>query len=130
SAFAKRYVQEDGSEEALLWCDRATELALAVTALPEMISAFCRLRRENRITDGQYLQLKSALFQDVEDIALCDLTPEVIQNAVRCLEAHVLRGMDAIHVGCALAWRAEVFISSDRRQCTAAQAAGLRVIEL
>lgn len=130
SAFAKRYVREEGSEDVLFWCDRATELALAVIALPEIISAFCRLQRENRITEGQYRQLKTALFQDVADIALCDLTPEVIQYAVRGLEAHTLRGMDAIHIGCALAWQAEVFISADRRQCAAAQAAGLQVVEL
>jgi predicted nucleic acid-binding protein len=34
SAFAKRYVQEEGSEEVMLWCDKATELALAIIALP------------------------------------------------------------------------------------------------
>ena len=130
SAFAKRYIQEEGSVEVLLWCDQATELALAVIALPEIISAFCRLKRENRITGDQYLQLKSTLFQDVEDIALCDLTPKVIKNAVLGLETHVLRGMDAIHVGCALVWCADVFVTSDRRQCIAARAAGLRVIEL
>ena len=130
SAFVKRYVSEAGTDAVLEWCDRATEIGLSAIALPEIISAFCRLKRENRITGDQYLQLKSTLFQDVEDIALCDLTPKVIQNAVLGLEAHVLRGMDAIHVGCALVWCADVFITSDRKQCIAAQAAGLRVIEL
>jgi predicted nucleic acid-binding protein len=130
SAFAKRYVREDGSDEVLLWCDRATELGLAVIAVPEIVSAFCRLQREGRVTGDQYRRLKSMLFEDVEDIALCDLLPEVIQQAVWNLEAQALRGMDAIHVGCALVWRADLFVSADRRQCTAARAAGLRVIEL
>ena len=130
SAFAKRYVPEEGSNEAMLWCDKATELALAVIALPEIISAFCRLKRETRITDDQYQRLKLALFQDVEDIAICDLTPEVLHYSVQGLENHILRGMDSIHVGCALAWQAEFFISSDRRQCTAAVALGLRVVSL
>ena len=46
SALAKRYVDEAGAAEVLDWCDRAGELALAVTAVPELISAFSRLRRE------------------------------------------------------------------------------------
>ena len=37
SAFAKRYIQEEGSVEVLIWCDQATELALAVISLPEII---------------------------------------------------------------------------------------------
>ena len=43
SAFAKRYINEPGTAEVLAWCDRADELVLSVIALPEMISAFCRL---------------------------------------------------------------------------------------
>jgi len=54
SAFAKRYVYERGTDEVLVWCDKATEIGLAGIALPETISAFCRLRREARITDAQY----------------------------------------------------------------------------
>jgi len=130
SAFVKRYIQEQGSEDVLRGCDQATELGLAVIALPEIISALCRLQREERITEVKYRQLKSVLFLDVEDIALCDLTPTVIHHAVRRLESHVLRCMDAIHIGCALAWQAEAFITADSRQSVAAQAAGLKVVEL
>jgi hypothetical protein len=51
----------------------------------------------------------------------------VIHQAILSLEANVLRGMDAIHIGCALAIGAELFISSDHRQCDAAKRAGLNV---
>ena len=43
SSFAKRYVQELGSETVAVWCDRVSEIGLAAIALPEIISAFCRL---------------------------------------------------------------------------------------
>ena len=66
----------------------------------------------------------------MEDIALCDLTPQVIHHAVRGLESHILRGMDAIRIGCAVAWQAEVFVTADSRQSVAAQSAGLKVVEL
>ncbi len=127
SAFVKRYVSEPGTDAVLEWCDRATEIGLSGIALPEIISAFCRLRREDRITDTQYRQLKSLLLADIEDVAICDLTPAVLGQAVASLEASVLRGMDAIHIGSAVVLQADVFISADARQREAAARAGLRV---
>lgn len=127
SAFVKRYISESGTDIVLEWCDRATEIGLSGIALPEIISAFCRLHREARITDTQYRQLKSLLLADIEDAALCDLTPAVLAQAVLSLETNVLRGMDAIHIGSALALQADVFVSADTRQLDAAARAGLRV---
>ncbi len=127
SAFVKRYVSEAGTDSVLEWCDRATEIGLSGIALPEIISAFCRLRREDKITDTQYRQLKSLLMADIEDAAICDLTPAVLGQAVLALETNVLRGMDAIHIGSAVALQADVFVTADTRQCEAAARAGLRV---
>lgn len=127
SAFVKRYIQEAGTEEILAWCDRATEIVLAGIALPEIISAFCRLRRESRIDNTQYRQLKTLLLADIEDAAICDLTPMVIARTIAALEASALRGMDAIHIGSALIMQADVFITADERQVEAALRAGLRV---
>lgn len=127
SAFVKRYISESGTDIVLEWCDRATEIGLSGIALPEIISAFCRLHREARITDTQYRQLKSLLLADIEDAALCDLTPAVLAHAISSLETNVLRGMDAIHIGSALALQADVFVSADTRQLDAAARAGLRV---
>lgn len=127
SAFVKRYVREAGTEAVLAWCDRASEIGLSGIALPEIISAFCRLRREDKIDDAQYRQLKSMLLADIEDAAICDLTPEVLAQSIVSLETNVLRGMDAIHVGSAVALKADVFVSADQRQRDAANRAGLRV---
>lgn len=127
SAFVKRYVREAGTEAVLAWCDRASEIGLSGIALPEIISAFCRLRREDKIDDAQYRQLKSMLLADIEDAAICDLTPEVLAQSIASLETNVLRGMDAIHIGSAVALKADVFVSADQRQRDAANRAGLRV---
>ncbi|MBI5329619.1 MAG: type II toxin-antitoxin system VapC family toxin [Betaproteobacteria bacterium] len=127
SAFVKRYVSEPGTDAVLEWCDRATEIGLSGIALPEIVSAFCRLRREERITDSQYRQLKTLLLADIEDAAICDLTPRVLADAVSSLENNALRGMDAIHIGSAMALQADVFVSADKRQREAATRAGLRV---
>ena len=127
SAFVKRYVSEAGTDTVLEWCDQASEIILSGIALPELISAFCRLQREARITDTQYRQLKSLLLADIEDAAICDLTPTVLAQAISSLEKNVLRGMDAIHIGSAVALKADVFISADKRQLDAAARMGLRV---
>ncbi len=127
SAFAKRYISETGTDKVLAWCDQATEIGLSAIALPEIISAFCRLRREGEIDDIQYRQLKTLLLADIEDAAICDLTPAVLAQSITSLETTVLRGMDAIHIGGAVVLQADVFVSSDARQRDAAIKAGLRV---
>lgn len=127
SAFGKRYISEAGTDAVLARCDSASEITLAAIALPEIISAFCQLRRENKINAAQYRQLKSALLTDIEDAAIGDLTPTVLAQAIASLESSGLRGMDAIHIGSAMALRADVFISADKRQRDAAKRAGLRV---
>ena len=85
SAFVKRYVSEAGTDAVLEWCDKATEIILSGIALPEIISAFCRLHREGKITDTQYRQLKSLLLADIEDVDICDLTPAVLGLAISSL---------------------------------------------
>ena len=127
SAFVKRYVREEGTEAVLSLCDGASEIGLSGIALPEIISAFCRLRREGKISEVQYRQLKSSLLADIEDAAVCDLTPQVLARAIASLEDSVLRGMDALHIGSAVTLKADVFVSADRRQCDAAARAGLQV---
>jgi len=130
SAFAKRYIDEDGTGEVWAWCERARELALSVITVPELISAFRRLHREGRLTVCQYQNIKGDLMADITDAIICDTTPQVIQYAVQALEAHPLRGMDAIHLGAARACAAEVFVSADARQCRAAESLGLQVVAL
>ena len=41
------------------------------------------------------------ILSDIEDVAVCDLTPEVLSLTISSLEQNVLRGMDAILFGSA-----------------------------
>ncbi len=125
SAFAKRYIRETGTAEVLDWCDRASELALSGVALAEIVAAFCRLRRDGVLSPRDYDRLKANFLEDIRDVAVCDLTPPVMASAIRALERSPLRGMDAIHIGSAVAIGADVFLSADRKQHDAALAAGL-----
>lgn len=130
SAFAKRYVEERGTPEVLAWCEKADELALSVIAIPELVSAFCRLNREKTLSAAHYKRLKAELTADIADAMICDTTPQVIGHSIHALEKHPLRGMDAIHIGAAVVCEAEVFVSADARQCKAARALGLKVVSV
>lgn len=126
SAFAKRYVEESGSDSVEAACLAATDLGLCVICVPEILSALNRRLRERTLRRGDYDLIKGRLLEDVGDAAIIDLTPAVINETVAMLEASPLRAADAMHVAAAVAWGADCFLSADRRQLAAARKAGLR----
>ncbi len=126
SAFAKRYVEEPGSDEVEAACLAATDLGLCVICVPEILSAFNRRLRERGLRQSDYKLMKERLLEDVTDATIVDLTPAVIKEAVVMLETSILRAADALHIAAAVAWDAEWFLSADRRQLAAARKAGLR----
>lgn len=127
SAFAKRYVTENGTSRVLDLCEQADSIGLGVVCLPELISTLCRLVRERKLTPAQYNQLKNNALADMGDVDVCMLTSSVLNHTINALEGALLRAMDAIHIGCALDYQPDVFVSADLRQVAAAQAQGLRV---
>jgi predicted nucleic acid-binding protein len=54
SSLAKRYVQEDGSEEMDSLLHHASELAFCIILVPEIISALNRRQRERILTITDY----------------------------------------------------------------------------
>ena len=125
SAFAKRYIEEAGSQAVDDACQRTTALALSVLCVPEIISALNRRVREKRLSRQDYFSAKSRLAADVADAVVIELTPEVVSRSIFLLETYDLRTLDAIHVACALEWGAEGFVSADERQVKAARKSGL-----
>ena len=126
SAFAKRFVDEEGSDKVEDTCNQATELGLSVICVPEIVSALNRRHRERGLTNHQYTQAKQHLIDDVRDASIINLTIPVIGAAITVLEANPIRAMDALHIACALEWGAELFVSSDKKQLTAAKRAGMQ----
>ena len=125
SAFAKRYVDEAGSDELDGFLQNASKLALCVIVVPELVSGLNRRLREGSLTSKAYRKVKRLLMEDVHDATVLQLTPAVISRSVNLLEKNVLRAMDALHVACALEWNAELFVTSDKRQFDAAVNSGL-----
>jgi uncharacterized protein len=130
SALAKRYIADEHSDELDDVLKVATNLAVSVLCLPEIISALCRRRRERFVSKTQYEAARNALEADVADATVVQIVDDVLVQSVRLLEAHSLRASDAIQISSALVWRADKFVSADARQCAAAKAAGLDIIRL
>lgn len=130
SALAKRYVQEPGSDRVEEILSSASSLGISVICLAEVVSALCRRRRERKLSQQQYLKAKQALFEDIEDSSVLNVTEQVMARAVELLERWPMRSSDALHVASAAEWSAELFVSADARQCAAARGCGLQVEEL
>jgi len=127
SAFAKRFIEESGSNGVESICTKASELGLSVLCVPEIVSALSRRLREHTLTHTQYNAAKRRLLDDVRDADIISLTPSVIGSAIMIIETSPVRAMDALHIACALEWGAELFASSDKQQLSAAKRAGLKI---
>jgi predicted nucleic acid-binding protein len=130
SAFAKRYVAEQGSEKVLALCQEADSLVVSVICLPELISTLSRLVREKKLAKAAYRDLKAYAMADLADVDVCQITPGVLASVVSLLEAHPLRAMDALHLACAFAVAPDIFASADLRQLAAAHKAGLKIADV
>lgn len=128
SAIAKRYTDEPGQEQVESFFQEADRIGVSIVCLPEVFSTLCRLQREGKFDALQYERIKSLVLQDFVDIDVCDIVSDVIDIAMSILENNTLRGMDAIHVACAIDWEADAFVSGDQRQVLAARNMGLTVI--
>jgi len=129
SSLAKRYVQEIGSDKLERFLQNASELALCIILVPEIVSGLARRMREGALTISNYRAARKQLLADVRDATILQITPSVVSSSVKLLENNDLRdlrAMDALHVACALEWQADLFVTSDRKQLTAAKNAGLR----
>ncbi len=126
SALAKRYIAEPGTELVTRLCRQADEIILSTLCIPELISGLNRLKREGVLSTSRYRGLKRALAEDVEDAAMVDLTPAIIDRAISCLERTPLRALDAVQLASALESRCDLFVTADRRQGGAAARLSLK----
>ena len=121
SSLAKRYIDEKGSDQINPLFLQAESVLVSSICLPEIISAFARLRREKKLNSAQYNRCKRSAIEDFTTFQICQLSLEVIRTCVTLLEHADLRAMDALHIACAIEAKASLFVSSDERQLAAAK---------
>lgn len=127
SAFLKRYVFESGSDDIENLCYSADNIGISILLPVEAIATFNRLKREKKISSKQYAQINTAFFSDIRDMAVLPIDPIVIKKSIAAIEKSPLKALDAAHIGCALEYAPDYFVSSDRQQLIAAEKMGLHV---
>jgi predicted nucleic acid-binding protein len=127
SALAKRYVREPGTPRVLALCAQATEVVVSILCVPEILSGLNRLRREKRLSSDGYLQAKKDLADDLAQATIVPVTPAVLSRTIELLEKAALRTLDAIHIAVATDSACDLFVSTDVRQCEAADVLGLKI---
>jgi predicted nucleic acid-binding protein len=130
SAFAKRYIDEQGSEEVDKIFLEGEEVGISIICFADLFSALSRLVREGKLSKKQYERIKKDFFVDVEDIPVVNISPGTISQAIGILERNPVRASDSIHVASAIEWGCETFVTSDKRQFEAAKNEGLKAIKI
>ena len=125
SALTKRYASEAGRNRVLALFASATELLVAAHCKTELASALLRRRREGSLPVAEFDRAWDAAQSDVADMTLVALDAHVERFAFAAMEQGVLRGMDALHVGSAMAARVDLFVTADKRQAQVARAMGV-----
>lgn len=128
SSLVKLYIEEDASRAVRSLVDQASVVSTSVIAYPEVRSAFARLRREGRLTEGELGQIKADLERDWPSYLALDLTEKIWRHAGELTEIYSLRGFDSLHLACYLALatldltQPVEFSAHDRRLAEAARA--------
>ncbi|AYQ27707.1 MULTISPECIES: type II toxin-antitoxin system VapC family toxin [unclassified Polaromonas] len=125
SALTKRYASEAGRDRVLMLFGAASELLVAAHCKTEVASALLRRRRDGSLPAQEFDRAWAAAQRDVADMTMVPLDAHVERFAFAAMEQGPLRGMDALHVGSALASRVDLFVTADRRQAQVARGMGL-----
>ena len=126
SALYKRYHKEAGADRVADLRDQASSIAAARHCKVEIASALNRGRHDGLMSADEYAQIMASVQDDFADIDVIEISPMVEVLAIAAMERSRLRGMDALHIGSALVERVDLFVTADRKQALAAQAAGLK----
>jgi len=125
SALTKRYASETGRNRVLALFASASELLVAAHCKTEVASALLRRRREGSLPAAEFDRAWTAAQSDVADMTLVPLDARVERFAFAAMGQGPLRGMDALHVGSAIAARVDLFVTADKRQAQVARAMGV-----
>jgi predicted nucleic acid-binding protein len=124
SALVKRYLAEPGRDAVQAALAQAHQVAVAAHCRTELVSALTAHREA--LPEPELQRLLGLLQADFEDFERVDLDRRVEALTQTLLLRHGrLPASDALHVAAAQACGADLFLTADRRQADAAQAAGL-----
>jgi predicted nucleic acid-binding protein len=139
SALVKRYVAEAGSTwvQMVTALENGRNLIVARITWVEVLSAFARLRHEDKLSDGDVTAVIQTFRYDFDtQYQVVELDKTLAYQAGQLLQRHPLRAYDSVQLTSALALKPTfdqfpgvelTFISADKRLLKAARAEGLAV---
>jgi predicted nucleic acid-binding protein len=129
----KRYIREVG-HEAVRPLFRRRAAAASISGI-EVPAALWRRAREGDLAEARARALIEQVRADLAGMILVEVRRSVIERARDLVEQHPLRAYDAVQLASASlleerAGAAVTFVCADRRLCDAAEAEGLRTLEV
>lgn len=127
STLLKRLLEEDGSARADVIWESADVLVSAALVVVESRAALAAAERGGRLTVREHRAAKAGLVDLLEEVAIVEITVELVAVAADLAEEEALRGYDAVHLAAALEVGAQILTTSDSALCDAAGRRGLHV---
>jgi len=130
SALIKRYVDEPGRREVLLFL-RTHDCVISAVLPVEVRSALRRRVAEKTLDEKRVPAILKRVAADRPFWTVVEVSGDVLATAETLSAAHPLRALDAIHVASAQLFAARtatpqlLFVSADLRQTKAAAALGM-----
>ncbi len=126
----KRYVQEEGSAAVRRLLRHELRATVRATET-EVASALARRCREGAFTQAELKGALATLREDMDTLAVIEVSPEVVAGSVALVQRHALRAGDALQLAAARVLvrhlRVEaLFVAFDRRLLEAARAEGFK----
>ncbi len=125
SAMYKQYNDERGSARVRALTGSAREMVVAAHCKTEVASAINRQRHDQLLGPEGYLRIMAIVQQHFNAFSRLELDRRVEALAIAAMERSRLRAMDALHIASAQSAGVDLFVTADRRQAAAAEAAGL-----
>ena len=127
SVLIKLLVEEPGSDRAAVIWDEADTLATARLLYVEARAALAAARRAGRLRPVQHARTATEFESLWSQMAIVEITEDLVSRAAELAERERLRGYDAIHLAAALLIGADVLASADVELCAAAARHGISV---
>jgi predicted nucleic acid-binding protein len=133
SALVKKYVKEPGSSKVISAWKKALGIATSAVTYAEMLAAFHRKSREERIDPSVMEDLVAAFLKDWKSLIIVEVNDKLNELLPPLIDRHALRGFDAIHLASALILNSAVtdsflFACYDERLLAAARAEALETL--
>lgn len=128
SALVKLFVREPGSDAADAVWDASDVIVTSRITYAEARAALAAAARAGRLTSTALRTAKTGLDVRFGDIAVVEVTDQVVRSAGDLAERYALRGYHAVHLGSGLSIGGDVTVATwDRALAAAARHAGLGV---